>query len=157
MNRSSTGQSELPVAMHKKQGNNQDEIKILAFPGLVILREIDHGADIDFWLSPMNADELERWWRDQETLEGYSKESAEADKVLSTLFKESLQRKEVRHIEWPGEIVEADTPAKRQLWLTLYDTDKHYFCHLSGNLDSFLLSPSKNRLFHKGLIIEGCR
>lgn len=133
--------------------HDQEVKRILSFPGLVILREIDHGSNIDFLLSPMSADELERWWRDQETLEGYSEESAEADKVLSALFKEPLQQKEVRRIECPGEIVEADTPAKRELWLTLYDTEKHYFCHLSGNTDSFLMSPSKIRLSHKGRVI----
>ncbi len=32
--------------------------KILAFKGLVILREFDYGAEIDFWLVPMSGEEL---------------------------------------------------------------------------------------------------
>ncbi len=37
--------------------------------GLVVLRRIDSGREVGFWLVRMTAPELEEWWINQETFE----------------------------------------------------------------------------------------
>jgi len=124
--------------------------KVLSFKGLVILREFDHGSATDFWLAPMSGQELEKWWSNLETFHDNPPEHQEDMKHLAAFFNETWEAKEIWCLEWPGEIVDAKSDKERDLWLTLYETGNHYFCHFYGDSDSYLLSPTGGRILHKG-------
>ncbi|NCB40933.1 MAG: hypothetical protein EOM80_19430 [Erysipelotrichia bacterium] len=128
--------------------------KILEFKGMVILREFDHGASADFWLVPMSGEELEKWWSSQETFNDNPPQQQETAQFLAEFFNETLEPKKAWCLEWPGEIIPAETDEERQLWLTLYETENHYFCHYYGDSDSYLISPSGKRIHHKGFAPE---
>lgn len=124
--------------------------KVLAYKGLVVLREFDHGAQTDFWLVPMSGEELEKWWLSQETFE----EPLEIEQFFYDFFNEAQRQKNTGNIEWPGEIINVTTDEEGELWFTLYETGNHYFCHYYGDSDSYLDSPSGKRIHHKGFGAE---
>ena len=43
--------------------------QLKAHAGEVVLRDIDHGRAVQFWLVPMSTTELEAWWRSQDSLD----------------------------------------------------------------------------------------
>lgn len=128
--------------------------KILAFKGLVILREFDYGAEIDFWLVTISGEELEKWWLSRETFNDNPPEKQESAKFFAEFFNEPWEPKRIWRFEWPGEIISAITDEEKSLWLTLSETGNHYFCHYYGDSDSFLISPSGKRIHHKGFAPE---
>ncbi len=125
-------------------------VKVLAFKGLVVLMEFDNGAETCFWLVPMAADELEKWWLRQETFNDNPPEAQECGQLLAEIFNETWEPKKVWRFEWPGEFVDVKSDEESNLWQTLSETGNHYFCHVYDDSDSFLITPTGRRLHHAG-------
>ncbi len=81
-----------------------------------------------FWFPHMTAVELERWWRELETVIPYFRDI------------ESL----------PGDLVERFREADDALRLRLGPSQEYWQCHVHENCDSYLLRPDLSYIFHKG-------
>lgn len=128
--------------------------KVREFPGTVVLKEVDFGTYSYFWLAPMSRHELEQWWAAQETLEDdppVTQEWIECIKALG--WDENIPAQTLtqgRCVEWPGEQIRCETEEARNLWTELYMTGRYHFCHLWSDEDSFMLTPERRRIHHKG-------
>jgi hypothetical protein len=124
--------------------------RIKTYKGTVVLREFDYGNPLDFWFVPMTREEFELWWMNQATFDDNPPGLNEEREELANIFNESYEPKPVWVFEWPGEILEAESEYMSKLWLTLYESGQHHFCHIYSNEDSFLITPEGGYLYHKG-------
>ena len=124
--------------------------RILAFDGIVVLRDVDHGETPLFWLTPMSGEELEAWWASLATIVDYPPGSNERTRELAELFGEGFTPMEEWTLDWPGEMILVETDDDMALWMEFYDSGKYYVCWGCDDLGSFLIVPGGRRVYHKG-------
>jgi hypothetical protein len=118
---------------------------IATHPGEIVLRYVDSGRECQFWLFPGGADSLEEWWRSQESFD--SNPNGEFDELYRLLGKEPPPR---RTLVLPGIFIDADYPEGTDLWESMSQKRKHYFCELCCDTDSYLRRPDGTRIHHRG-------
>ncbi len=113
--------------------------------GEVVLRDIDSGYEIQFWLIPMSANELEEWWRCQDTFDCNPDGALDA---LCEFFGETPPPHSTR--ELPGIFLDADSDEAVNLWCAMSASRKHYFCSICCDWDSYLRRPDGTYIYHHG-------
>ena len=124
--------------------------KLRTFKGTVALREWDHGSSIDFWLTPMTNDELEKWWSAQVTFEDNPPLANKALDQLAMIFNEKRPKQRVGVCKWPGTKISAESDEDRNVWLQFYESRAFCCCHVQSDEDSFMETPDGRRIHHQG-------
>lgn len=124
--------------------------KIRKYKGTVVLRENDYGNPLEFWFVPMEREEFELWWMNQETFDDNPPGENELMEVLKKSLNEPHELKPVWVFEWPGKIITAETEDMSSLWLDLEESNRYHFCHIYSDEDTFLITPEGKYLYHKG-------
>jgi hypothetical protein len=124
-----------------------------AHRGLIVLRSFDDSESEYFWLLRMTAPEFEQWWLERE--ESWWPVYPEEEEILARLFGEQ-PRPAREPMELPGMFLHAwakDYSSCKDVvdfWTSLYRSKRFHHCHLCCDPDSFLVTPTGRRLYHKG-------
>ncbi len=121
--------------------------QVLNHCGMVVLRDIDWGYACQFWLLDMKPKEFEAWWEQQESFEEFHGTPGEL------AFYEAIGTKPppVRmRPSLPGKRLGVDSEEDMELWMGMSETNKHYFCMLCCDSDSYLKTPDGRMIHHKG-------
>jgi len=119
-------------------------------PNWIIVLRTSCDCDGLFWLLPMTGPELEEWWVNQETFRFGDPES---DAMLARIFNEPPPPPG-RTEPIPGESIEAlaidDQWDNVELWNAMWGSNKFYTCLLCCNSRSYLRTPDRRYIYHKG-------
>ena len=116
-----------------------------AHRGEIVLRDVDYGRAVQFWLVPFSPAQLEAWWREQETFD------SNPDGVLDELcriFGETPPPHS--EIDFPGIFIDAESEGDVDLWVEMAESKKYYQCDLCCDSDSYLTRPDGSRIHHRG-------
>lgn len=127
--------------------------QLQAHQGTIILRDIDCGQQVQFWLVTFTPAELEKWWTSQTTFD--PDPDGEFDTVYA-MFGETAPLHGDRVIP-PGKFLSVVTEDDLDLWVEMSETNEFYFCVICCDSDSFLKRPDGTRILHKGSILHNPR
>lgn len=106
-------------------------------PDTCILIEEEYGYRYHFWFPDIHLSEMEKWWREQFSIEPYITFSENARFTL------------------PGSVLSAgDDINAFWMWNKLYEESSYWYCHFNDDDDSYLKSPSGSFVFNKSYEIS---
>lgn len=126
---------------------------VKAHRGLVVLGGFTEPDSEYFWLLDVTATEFEKWWLERE--EFWWAVNAEEEAILAPIFGgEPSPARDAMILPgtflrgWPDKYGNGDDV--HEFWLSLYESKRHYLCHICCDLDSFVMTPTGRHIYHKG-------
>lgn len=120
--------------------------KVLGHAGVVVLFLDDESDYHQFWLVPMNAAELEKWWTDLDSFD--SNPNGIKDDLYKVFGETPPPHKDPPVI--PGVFVDAVSSDEDALWQSMFHDGQHYSCAMCCDSDSYLRRPDGSLIHHKG-------
>lgn len=118
----------------------------------LVLVEEEHGHHVWFWFTTMTPDELERWWRELDTVMYYFFSAAPLAEKEIRKIKKGARANDIHFLEnfdfrsLPGDVLAADFDE----YDALQRTKTHYEARLHMDFDSVLVRPDGSYVFHAG-------